>query len=201
MPVKEGYYTKFDVMQSLPEWDSHTREIVQQRLHGSDTYANLTIIEAEILKSLCQHMTGEERPDVIQYAVTHLDQQSAAAKGESQRKAGTPPLGKLIANGLQAFELSVRGECIVSFLELEAGKQLEIVQKIRQGHYDRHSCWLERNISPNVWFQKLLGIFTEAVYSHPVVWSEIGYAGPAYPRGYVRVGLHDIDPWEAIMDV
>lgn len=34
-------------------------------------------------------------------------------------------------------------------------------------------------------------------YPHPRVWSEIGYAGPAYPRGYVRTQLGQLDPWEA----
>ncbi|WP_369127188.1 hypothetical protein [Paenibacillus antri] len=37
----------------------------------------------------------------------------------------------------------------------------------------------------------------EAYYSHPAVWSEIGYGGPAYPRGYVRTQLGQLDPWEA----
>ncbi len=25
-------------------------------------------------------------------------------------------------------------------------------------------------------------------YSHPWAWNEIGYGGPAYPRGYMRLG-------------
>jgi hypothetical protein len=27
-----------------------------------------------------------------------------------------------------------------------------------------------------------------AFYSHPWAWNEIGYGGPAYPRGYMRLG-------------
>ncbi|KQX56587.1 hypothetical protein ASD40_04085 [Paenibacillus sp. Root444D2] len=34
-------------------------------------------------------------------------------------------------------------------------------------------------------------------HTQRVVWSEIGYAGPAYPRGYVRTQLGQLDPWEA----
>ncbi len=37
----------------------------------------------------------------------------------------------------------------------------------------------------------------EAYYSHLVAWSEIGYGGPAYPRGYVRTQMGQLDPWEA----
>jgi hypothetical protein len=34
-------------------------------------------------------------------------------------------------------------------------------------------------------------------YSHPAAWSEIGFGGPASPRGYVRLGFDQRDPWEA----
>jgi len=27
-----------------------------------------------------------------------------------------------------------------------------------------------------------------AFYSHPWAWNEIGYGGPAYPQGYMRLG-------------
>jgi hypothetical protein len=36
-----------------------------------------------------------------------------------------------------------------------------------------------------------------AYYSHPTAWSEIGFGGPASPRGYVRMGFNRRDPWEA----
>jgi hypothetical protein len=35
-------------------------------------------------------------------------------------------------------------------------------------------------------------------YSHPDAWSEIGFGGPASPRGYVRLTRRD--PWEAKAD-
>jgi hypothetical protein len=34
-------------------------------------------------------------------------------------------------------------------------------------------------------------------YSHPHSWSEIGFGGPANPRGYVRMYYDRRDPWEA----
>jgi hypothetical protein len=36
-----------------------------------------------------------------------------------------------------------------------------------------------------------------AYYSHPHAWSEIGFGGPANPRGYVRIYFDRRDPWEA----
>jgi hypothetical protein len=36
-----------------------------------------------------------------------------------------------------------------------------------------------------------------AYYAHPVAWNEIGFGGPASPRGYVRMDFDRRDPWEA----
>jgi hypothetical protein len=36
-----------------------------------------------------------------------------------------------------------------------------------------------------------------AYYGHPTAWSEIGFGGPASPRGYVRMNFDRRDPWEA----
>ena len=35
-----------------------------------------------------------------------------------------------------------------------------------------------------------------AYYSHPWAWDEIGFGGPAYPRGYMRLENGLPEPWE-----
>ena len=35
-----------------------------------------------------------------------------------------------------------------------------------------------------------------AFYSHPWAWNEIGFGGPAYPRGYARLGVGMCEAWE-----
>ena len=35
-----------------------------------------------------------------------------------------------------------------------------------------------------------------AFYSHPWAWNEIGFAGPAYPRGYLNPGINAAEKWE-----
>jgi hypothetical protein len=37
-----------------------------------------------------------------------------------------------------------------------------------------------------------------AYYAHPTAWNEIGFGGPASPRGYVRMGFDKRDPWDAV---
>jgi hypothetical protein len=35
-----------------------------------------------------------------------------------------------------------------------------------------------------------------AFYAHPYAWNEIGFGGPAYPRGYKNLGIDRREPWE-----
>ena len=35
-----------------------------------------------------------------------------------------------------------------------------------------------------------------AFYSHPWAWNEIGFPGPAYPRGYLNPGVNALERWE-----
>ena len=44
---------------------------------------------------------------------------------------------------------------------------------------------------------RLLPDIVKTYYSHPTAWNEIGWGGPASPRGYVRLGADRRDPWEA----
>ena len=44
---------------------------------------------------------------------------------------------------------------------------------------------------------RVLPDITAAYYALPVAWSELGFGGPASPRGYVRMDFDRRDPWEA----
>ncbi len=35
-----------------------------------------------------------------------------------------------------------------------------------------------------------------AFYAHPWAWNEIGFGGPAYPRGYKNIGFDRRESWE-----
>jgi hypothetical protein len=44
---------------------------------------------------------------------------------------------------------------------------------------------------------ELLRLIVEIYYAHPAAWSEIGFGGPASPRGYLRLTANRRDSWEA----
>ncbi len=54
------------------------------------------------------------------------------------------------------------------------------------------------DMPPKIFFEKrLLHDVVSAYYAHPAAWNEIGFGGPASPRGYVRMYFDRRDPWEA----
>lgn len=61
----------------------------------------------------------------------------------------------------------------------------------------RHESW--QGMSSSTFFRaRLLTGIVSAYWSHPTAWSEMGWGGPASPRGYVRMGYDERDPWEPI---
>ena len=54
----------------------------------------------------------------------------------------------------------------------------------------------ERLPCRKAWGVVMRGVLS-AFYSHPWAWNEIGYGGPAYPRGYMRLGEGQREPHQA----
>ena len=55
-------------------------------------------------------------------------------------------------------------------------------------------AWDELNLA-RAWGVVMRGALS-AFYSHPWAWNEIGFGGPAYPRGYARMGVGLSEAWE-----
>ncbi|MFZ0041043.1 MAG: hypothetical protein WAK93_07040, partial [Solirubrobacteraceae bacterium] len=45
-------------------------------------------------------------------------------------------------------------------------------------------------------FSLVMRVVLSCFYSHPWAWNEIGFGGPAYPRGYSRFGSPQLEPAE-----
>jgi hypothetical protein len=83
------------------------------------------------------------------------------------------------------------------FIDLTETDQLSIITALSEEKLPLDG---DSNFPQKAFFNRLLSWTVESYYSHPTVWSEIGYGGPAYPRGYVRANLGQLDPWEARSD-
>ncbi|HMC71369.1 MAG TPA: gluconate 2-dehydrogenase subunit 3 family protein, partial [Mycobacteriales bacterium] len=79
------------------------------------------------------------------------------------------------------------------FHELDRDLQAELVQRI-QDLNDNGDQWhgLPAKHVWSLWTRYACAAF----YSHPWAWNEIGFGGPAYPRGYKNLGPDKREPWE-----
>jgi hypothetical protein len=193
--MKQSAYPTYDVMEQQEHWDDHTRSIVNARLIREHGYRFLTAEEAETLRAWCPLLVDDTRGDIIQYVLSHIDETLHQAKGEGQRKTGVPPERQLLRSGLKAMEKAAMQAHGRSFFHLDEETRKKLLADLSEASAEPLSAWL--GVPQKELFFKVLAMTVESYYSHPTVWSEIGYGGPAYPRGYVRAGIGQLDPWEA----
>ncbi|WP_127586400.1 gluconate 2-dehydrogenase subunit 3 family protein [Paenibacillus koleovorans] len=193
--TRQTHYPSYNVMNEREEWDAHTQAIVGSRLRPHESYSFLSQAEAELLRRICSLLVDDESPDVLDFILSHIDQTLHQSPGESQRKVGVPDAPVLVRSGLEALEQEVRSKYDSSFVELDIDFQKQILRQISESAAAPPAIW--GGIPQDALFKKLLNMTVESYCSHPKVWSEIGYGGPAYPRGYVRTELGLLDPWEA----
>jgi hypothetical protein len=193
--MKHTHYPTYDVMDQKEHWDEHTRSIVNSRLVREHDYRFLTAVEAEILRSWCSLLVDDARADIIQFVLCHIDETLHHAKGEGQRKLGIPKEQVLVREGLKAIGQAAQALYQQHFFHLDEQKQKRLMTRISEASAEPLSAWV--GVPQKELFRKLLTLTVEAYYSHPRIWSEIGYGGPAYPRGYVRTQAGQLDPWEA----
>ena len=190
-------YPKYDVLIEKEHWDDHTREIVLKRLGPFNDYKFLNKHEAEMILAIAKHIVYDERKEILHYVVHHLDNTLASPIGEDQRKVGIPEHKTLVRQGLKDLDKFAQKQYGGSFLEINVQQQLSLLTALSKGEAMQME-W--QSMSQKELFKKLTTEIVSAYYSHPIVWSEIGYGGPAYPRGYVRVEKGLTDPWEAKRD-
>jgi len=192
----KSHYPDFDVLDEQDEWDEHTRSVVLNRLHNATRrLVFFDSTEAATLAAIFTELLDEQRQEILSFVISHLDNKLYQGLGEGERAEGTPPEEELIRSGLRALDAAaivLYGHPIVQ-LTHEVRKAL--LQELQAGIIDANMKWSAS--LQTALFKKLAVNAVKAYYSHPTCWSEIGYAGPAYPRGYVRSEIGLTDPWEA----
>lgn len=194
-----GHYADYNVMNLADEWDSHTKEIVKRRLGPFPDKQYLNEHEARTIWIIASHQVYDNRNDILDYVVQHMDNELASKVGESQRKTGIPEGRDLIRDGLKALDEHSRKVYQQDFAGAENAQQFSMLESLQKGQLTDMGPGWPKTLQKEL-FKKLLKTIVRAYYSHPQVWSEIGYGGPAYPRGYIRVELGLTEPWEAKRD-
>src|SRR5437588_5718009 len=101
-----------------------------------------------------------------------------------------PVTWRLVLRGLDHAAQERHGN---RFSELEVPSREEIVGAFADGKLSG-GAWDQLNVT-RAWSVVMRAVLS-AFYSHPWAWNEIGFAGPAYPRGFARLGAGQREVWE-----
>jgi Gluconate 2-dehydrogenase subunit 3 len=124
----------------------------------------------------------------------YVDRQLLKGKTKGYRFADMPQPAEAWKRALAALdEASVR-EYGRPFAFLTGQDQDAMLRQMAEGSFEADAM---RGMPPKTfWTSHVIHDVVGAYYAHPNAWSEIGFGGPASPRGYVRLGLDRRDPWE-----
>ena len=180
-----------------PSWNEQTRRAVDARLALPHEPRFFTAEEWAIVRPLCDRIVpqpGGDRPPVPTAAL--LDNRLHENQKDGYRNAKLPPQRDAWRRGLAALEAEARAAHGAGFAALTEAQQNELLRRMQQGDMSR-PAW--GGMPPAMFFSKRLAHdIVEAYFSHPTAWSEMGWGGPASPRGYVRMGFDRRDAWEAV---
>ncbi len=190
-------YPEYDVLDKwdTPSWDDYTREIVALRLDQVPPRRFLEPEEYLTLEAACHRLLPQPDREHPVPIAPWIDEKLHADRKDGYRFEGMPPLRDAWKLGLRGIDDEARARFGDAFRALDAGRQDEVLSCIQQGE-TRSAVWDE--LPAKKFFSDHL--LTECVaiyYAHPAAWSEIGFGGPASPRGYARRRGNLRDGWEA----
>jgi hypothetical protein len=190
-------YPGYDVLAkwNSPSWNDKTRDVISHRLAVANEPRFFTAEEFESVTAMANRIVPQARlPSRIPVAAL-LDRKLQDGVLDGYRPAGMPRDGEAWRVGLNALNAEARSLHSLRFAEIAGPDQDALLQRCEAGELHAPE-WA--GMPPGAFFKhRLLHDLVLAYYSHPAAWNEIGWGGPASPRGYVRLDFDDRDPWEA----
>jgi hypothetical protein len=194
---RQARYPGYDVLakRNTPSWNEKTRQVINQRIAVSRSPKFFTAEEFETVHALAARIVPQpsDRPAIPVPAL--VDHKLHTGRSDGYRHAGMPREREAWRQGLLALDAEARAAHGATFRELDGVSQDVLLKRMQDGQL-HDDAW--GSIPPKTFFsQRMARDIVLAYYSHPAAWNEIGWGGPASPRGYVRTGYDERDPWEA----
>ncbi len=195
--AQPGYYPGFQTLSQQAFWDEATRKVVLARVEQVPPIRFFTPDEAELMQAVCDRLLPQDdRDDTHKIpVVNYLDERLYSGRIDGYRFEDMPLDHEAHRLGLQAIEAIAQHMYSKPFIQLAQRQQDRVLQTI-------HDCdppagediW--QKMSVQRFWMLLMQDVVDAYYAHPYAWDEIGFGGPAYPRGYMRLEGGKPEPWE-----
>jgi hypothetical protein len=187
-----GRYPGFDVLNQAPHWDQVTKDLIEARVRTSPpavTFFSAT--ERGCAHALLNDLTGQDRDDAPVPVTQMVEARLAAGETDGWRYADMPEDGQAWRDTLGYLDADARDRCGTSFAEAAEADRHRLIQAVQDlSGEDWHGL-----PAKHVWSLWTRYACT-ALYAHPDAWAEMGFPGPAYPRGYKNIGVDKLEPYE-----
>lgn len=196
--VTPGRYPGYDAMSKRdgPSWNGKTREVIDARLNPPDRPSFFSDAEWQALKALCNRVMPQPKGRPPTPLAAYVDQALSEGKTKGYRFADMPQPGEAWKRGLAALDEAGKREYGRVFAHLTSEDQDALLARMEDGSFEADAlCGMP---CQTFWTSHVIHDVVGAYYAHPAAWSEIGWPGPASPRGYVRLRLDRRDSWEPV---
>lgn len=179
------------------DWDEKTRQLLLDRMRQVPTCAFFSAEEFTTLEAVCRRLLPQEdRPAELRIPIApFIDQRLAQGTGDGYRHENMPWDDAAYHLGIVGIDETSRALYSgAAFIDLDADAQDEVLAAIEDDDPPGET-W--HQLPARRFFRLLMQDVIAVYYAHPAAWNEIGFQGPASPRGHIRLALGKRDPWEA----
>jgi hypothetical protein len=188
-----GRFPGFDVLSQVPHWDRVTADVVTARTGPLPDPRFFTHTERLCAAAFLDQLTGQCDEDLPVPVLEMVDARLAAGETDGWRYADMPEDGQAWRDTLGYLDEDAKARCGTSFRAAPEADQAAIIQAVQDA--GNHGGEWHGLPAKHVWSLWTRYACT-ALYAHPHAWSEIGFGGPAYPRGYKNLGVARLEPFE-----
>jgi Gluconate 2-dehydrogenase subunit 3 len=182
----------FDVLDQAGHWDPVTAGVVLARVGMPPDIRFFTPAEEAAATALCDRLLGQDEEGAPRVEVVpQIDARLAEQETDGWRYTDMPEDGQAWRDSLRFLDEDSQAACSHELARASLRDQQAVIQAVQDlGAKEWHGLNAAR-----VW-----GLWTRyactAFYAHPSAWNEIGFPGPAYPRGYKNPGVDAREPFE-----
>jgi Gluconate 2-dehydrogenase subunit 3 len=183
-------FPDFDVLAEVDAWDPVTAGVVLARVGPQPPLRFFTPAQEAVARPLLDLILDQhQEPRVPVFEM--VDQRLAELATDGWRYEDLPPDPEAWTRSVEALDEDARSRRGTGFAHCDDETRGGLLTSLlERGDQRWHGMRADRVWS--LWSRYACTAF----YSHPWAWNEIGFPGPAYPRGYKNLGVDAREPFE-----
>jgi hypothetical protein len=181
------------VLDQIDAWDHVTAGVILARLAMPGELAFFTPHEVGIAGPVLDLLLGQDSDPRVP-VLAMIDERLATGETDGWHYDDMPEDAEAWRQSLAWLDEDARavhrGRGFADLVRTEQAVRLQTVQDCSEDGEKWHD-WQAKHVW-SLWTRYA----STAFYSHPWAWNEIGFPGPAYPRGYLNPGVNSREKWE-----